>query len=479
MNHQLRLAIVFIGSLGLVRPGLALGADADCHLATLLPEKPLRKDFFGLSVSASGARIVVGRPGDDAVIDGGGSVYVYQWVRGVPVLEAKLFVEDADLYSALGYALDVDRDRIVAGAYGDDDNGLSAGAAYVFDRLDGRWQQSAKLLASDGTEYDEFGRGLALDGDRAAIGAPRYYDGFHGGAIYVFERQTSGAWLETAKLLVGDRGGGKYGQYVALRGDLILAGAPERGDQGNWSGAAFVFERQADGTWRETAKLLASDGKGRYRFGSAVAIGPDELFVGASGADGRRKFTGAVYRFVRDGLGWREAEKLLAEDDWNSHWFGQSLALDGDLLLVGDNANCTDGSGQGAAYVFARQSDRTWRQAGKLVYDQAKRSDYFGYSVGLSGPLAVVGATEQNYEQIGYACLFAAGPDADGDGRMDACRCAGDLDRNWLVDAHDLAILLNDWGCTGGNCPGDADDDGDTDLSDLATLLAHFGQTCP
>lgn len=51
----------------------------------------------------------------------------------------------------------------------------------------------------------------------------------------------------------------------------------------------------------------------------------------------------------------------------------------------------------------------------------------------------------------------------------------GDLDGDGDVDLSDLAILLADWGCTGGNCAGDADGDGDTDLADLAALLGNFG----
>jgi subtilisin family serine protease len=56
--------------------------------------------------------------------------------------------------------------------------------------------------------------------------------------------------------------------------------------------------------------------------------------------------------------------------------------------------------------------------------------------------------------------------------------CRGDLDGDGVIDHNDLAILLGDWGCTGGDCAGDADGDGDTDQADLATLLANFGVTC-
>ena len=50
-----------------------------------------------------------------------------------------------------------------------------------------------------------------------------------------------------------------------------------------------------------------------------------------------------------------------------------------------------------------------------------------------------------------------------------------DLDGDGDVDLSDLALVLADYGCTGGGCTGDVDGDGDTDLSDLAALLANYG----
>jgi len=59
---------------------------------------------------------------------------------------------------------------------------------------------------------------------------------------------------------------------------------------------------------------------------------------------------------------------------------------------------------------------------------------------------------------------------------------AGDLNHDWIVDYRDVLVLLEDWGCTGGepgDSPGDADLDGDTDQGDLAILLANWGNVCP
>ena len=80
----------------------------------------------------------------------------------------------------------------------------------------------------------------------------------------------------------------------------------------------------------------------------------------------------------------------------------------------------------------------------------------------------------------GSAYLFRVGPDADGDGVMDACQCPGDLDGDFLVSLSDLAIQLANFGMTEDALPedGDLDADGDVDLTDLSQLLSAFGTGC-
>ena len=139
-------------------------------------------------------------------------------------------------------------DTIVAGAFGDDfGEVLDQGSAYVFEKPDGGWadmSESAKLVASDGSEGDGLGVGLAISGNRIAVGASGadIGDAVDQGAVYVFERPAagwSGVRREYTKQIASDGASlDKFGYSISASEDLLLVGAP---DWGASRGAAYMF----------------------------------------------------------------------------------------------------------------------------------------------------------------------------------------------------------------------------------------------
>ncbi|MHC4090326.1 MAG: protein kinase domain-containing protein, partial [Planctomycetota bacterium] len=236
--------------------------------------------------------------------------------------------------------------RIAIGAPYSDDLGANSGAAYIY-RFDGQsWIQEAKLLASDGTDHDWLAWSLALDAKTLLIGAD-LGDGNdeRTGAAYVFDHDGAG-WVEQIKLIAPDgERGDEFGYAVALQDDTAVAAAFLDDDNGRQSGSAYVFRRSDNGTpedlsddsWAQEAKLLASDGEEGNGFGYSVALQDDLLVVGARGA-GRAEFPGAAYVFRRDadaGWDWREEAKLVAPNGELEDAFGCSVAIDGDVIVVG------------------------------------------------------------------------------------------------------------------------------------------------
>ena len=115
---------------------------------------------------------------------------------------------------------------------------------------------------------------------------------------------------------------------MGVAGDVIAIGAQDDNDQGNWSGSAYVFERDPNGTWSQAAKLLASDGGPMQSFGVSVAVSDDVVLVGATDGHGIVDYCGAVYAYEPDPNGaWVETAKLIADDGSISDFFGCSLAL--------------------------------------------------------------------------------------------------------------------------------------------------------
>ncbi len=154
-----------------------------------------------------------------------------------------------------------------------------------------------KLTASDGAQGDNFGRSVSLSGDRALVGAHGDDDqGDFSGSAYVFERQGDGSWLEVAKLTASDGAAGDvFGNAVSLSDDRALVGAFEDDDIGDRSGSSYVFERQGDGSWLEVDKLIASDGAADDVFGISVSLSDDRALVGAIGDDDVGDDSGSAY----------------------------------------------------------------------------------------------------------------------------------------------------------------------------------------
>lgn len=156
----------------------------------------------------------------------------------------------------------------------------------------------------------------------------------------------------------------------------------------------------------DEVKLLADDGAPGDAFGIRVALSEDVAVIGASGDDDNGNVSGSAYVF-RDNGSWRPEAKLLADDGEDLDGFGFSLSVSGDAVLIGAPRDCDNGDEAGSAYVF-RYDGSSWFQEAKLLADDGKAFDAFGYSVSLSGDLALVGARfdDEGRGETGSAYVF-------------------------------------------------------------------------
>jgi len=303
-------------------------------------------------------------------------------------------------------ALSLDGDRLAVGASG-------SNSAYIFEQnADGSWSQVTKILSLDGRPGDRFGGSLSLDGDRVAVGA--YGDDFNGsssGSAYIFERDAGGSWSQVAKILPLDgRPGDDFGEAVSLDGDRLAVGAAGNDDNGSGSGSAYIFERNADGIWSPVTKILPLDGQAGDDFGEAVSLDDDRLAVGAQDDDDNGSDSGSAYIFERNEDGnWPPVTKILPLDGQASDAFGDSVSLDGDRLAVGAFfGNADNGLDSGSAYIFERNPDGSWSQVSEIFPLDGQVSDFFGDSVSLDGDRLAVGASgdADNGPDTGSAYIF-------------------------------------------------------------------------
>ena len=183
-----------------------------------------------------------------------------------------------------------------------------------------------------------------------------------------------------------------FGRRVAVFSDTAVVGASSDNNAGgNRAGSAYVFVQSGD-VWTGQAKLSASDAAAGDYFGDSIALAGDTVVIGAPwDTHASAVNAGSAYVFVRTGGVWTEQAKLIASDASASDNFGYSVALSGDTVLIGANGDAGSGAHTGSAYVFVRSSG-IWTQEAKLTASDAAADDWFGTSVSLSGDTALIGS---------------------------------------------------------------------------------------
>jgi len=369
----------------------------------------LDEDQYGWSVGLDGDRIVVGTNIIDPTTYRPGKAFLCSRDRGGADNwgeVARLAAGDGEEFDLFGTAVALDGDTAVVGAYSEDGDALDQGAAYVFSADQGgseAWGQVKKITSPDVAESLGFGYAVAIDGDTIVIGFP--YDmqaAWAGGSAFIFSRDRGGSdsWGLVKKLLPGDPGTAAYfGWSVAIDGDRAVIGAVRDAGLGIRSGAVYIFERNAGGTdnWGEVVKLTPPEAADDDAFGSAVAVAGDLVLAGASWKHRAGIETGAAYLFGQDQGGsgeWSLIKELLADTPGAGDAFGLSVALSDDCALIGapgDDGRIDD---LGAAYVFRRDEGGAgaWGMAGKVTPVDANEISGFGQSVSLASDLFAVGA---------------------------------------------------------------------------------------
>ena len=236
-------------------------------------------DRFGYSVDLNGNTLVAGTPFHD---EEKGAVYVYELDGNKWKETAKLQADDAGPKNRFGWDCAVHENTIVVGAPLAAAPARLSGAAYVFKRQGDTWAQVAKVVPDDGDGGDSFGVSVDVSKSRIIVGANKDENDVNkrsSGSAYIFQG-VGDVYTQEAKLTADEpQEGAGFGLTVALDVNRALVGAPstdtKRGDD---SGAAYAFIK--DGlNWVLQARVIpvkgVEEGQGLTsgdNMGSAVAI---------------------------------------------------------------------------------------------------------------------------------------------------------------------------------------------------------------
>ena len=333
--------------------------------------------LFDASLDIDGDRLALGSPRE---IRNGrwGVTYVFGWTGGAwtrtDVLENTVAMTNG--INRFGASLDLDGDRLLVGSPG------AAQQALLFGFDGPGWTVRDTLDSPDPFVYEGFGEAVALagprgsEGLRALVGAPQTrVDGERGaGAVLAYRALPDSTFTQTAVTTLGPtRDGVWFGQAVALSGTRVAVGAPALGTSYGAKGSAYVFS-VTNGVPAVEARVVGS-----AAFGSVVALGSDQLMVGAPTGNGGE----AVAAYSRSGTTWTQTQTL-----YGVGVFGRALSLDGDRLLVGAPGV---GGQPGRAFLYERQGTM-WTLAAEFHPSVPENGASFGTSVALDGARVLVGA---------------------------------------------------------------------------------------
>ena len=398
----------------------------------------------------------------DGVASVSDAVHVFRHKNGAWVEEATLVspnVPPSPFPGLFGRSVALDTDRIAVGAPFQTLTQVRQGGAFVFERINNVWTNTANLISPNATVDEGFGRSVALDGDTLVVGVgtgeavnppPSF--------VYVYTKGAAG-WSLQAMLPApagADSNNDFFGKCIALYQNTLVVGAANADIQAPDAGAVFIYTRTGN-VWTLDATLTQSAAPASLSdFGVDVAIDGDTILVGDDAQ-------GEVTVFVRQNTAWIQQAVLTPSVGAPTTAFGFSVALDGDRAVVGDPTDSTQASIAGAAHVFHRVG-AIWTPGELLLGSTSNANGFFGWDVAISGPRTLIGARR----------LKVVGVNAAGAGFIFAC-CPEDILGNGGVGPDDLLALLSAWGSTAA-VSADIDLSGGVGPGDLLAMLAKWGQ---
>ena len=268
----------------------------------------------------------------------------------------------------------------------------SALAAHVLGgSLDQPPCQSQVIASSSNTYADS----VDMDGDVIVVGDTTGIDDESFAYVYRFNGQT---WVQeqvlTSGVLIGEN---TFGVSVAVEGDVIAVGD----DNVNLiDGAAYIF-RYDGSKWNKTQTLDQPEDNANT-FGNSMAMDGGYLVVGAENYFIPNQFSiiGAVYIYKDNGEQFELMASLYHPNQTPLGFFGGSVAISGDLLLVG-----THGSASNRAFVYRRTGGTEWVYEQELAPDLPTQTGSFGFSVAIMGNVALIGARTMGANNNGRAFI--------------------------------------------------------------------------
>jgi hypothetical protein len=351
--------------------------------AKLLPDPSNQGDAFaysGPTLDTHGRYMAAGSPLKSGTLTNQGQLFIYKrnglfWRQIHAIIPGDTSLGDKFGTSVV---MSANGNRLAVSAPFKTIAETNQGAVYIYSRNGDNWTQEVRLTASDAFPFDRFGECVSLskDGNRLVVGSPGRSGeaGNNQGAIYIFDRNQSGQWVQTTSLRASDpTSGDQFGLVCSISelGTRIMASSIYK-DVGRGAVYSFVL---SNGVWSQEAKIVAPDATSESHFGTSIAMDAESRKLVIS-SPRSNSYTGAVYTFIREGSTWSPGTKLTAADGVTSDRFGNKVSMTsrGDRIAVQASGLLYE---RGGVYMYV-DVNGSWVQEMKLSSSDGVAGDNFG-----------------------------------------------------------------------------------------------------
>lgn len=276
----------------------------------------------------------------------------------------------------------------------------------------GSWEFFQKLVSSVPDDSFGFGDNIAISNNNkntilVSDRGTRTNDGrFNVALVFIYEKNNLGEWEEIQKIHPAV---GETSWYdprflnrklpIAIDGDTLVIGSLGEEYKGDRLGAILIYKKNNQGNW-EKHQVIYGPG-GDTDFGSSIDIYNEKIIVSDPHDNTHGNRSGAVYFYEKVGDFWQQSQIIYPEDSSEYQYFGESITLSNENILVGDSGMnkylphqlTYDSVTNGSVYVFSLYKENlSWYQSQKIVAPESFSGDSFGSQVDLSDNAAVFSA---------------------------------------------------------------------------------------
>ncbi|MDJ0839434.1 MAG: immunoglobulin domain-containing protein [Acidobacteriota bacterium] len=313
--------------------------------------------YFGTDLALSGDTLIVSAANHGDPIKHG-AVYIFQRDQdGADNWGEVITIDSPDTSFATKFGFSVALHNDIAAV-----TAPSLNRVYIYYRDQGGPDNWGLVSSLTDTEPAVFAnRDVSLWGDTLILGASAYHlPGINNaGALYIYQKDQGGTdnWGLTRRIVAPNpRNGGEFGGYTDIEGDRIVVGYPFSDSAA--TGAFYIFERDRGGpdNWGQVVLRHPSVGLSSMLFGWAVKLSGDRVIIGADHNPFGVVQAGMAFVYEKDLGGidnWGEAHTLFAEDEVAGNKFGQAVVIQGNDIFVGSPHEDFPNRDSGAVYRYS------------------------------------------------------------------------------------------------------------------------------